>query len=138
VLGGNEFGEIGRPAAAMSFDLTKVDDATDWVEVSAGGTHTDPAYAGSHTCARKSDGRVFCFGSNGRGQLGDGTTDPRDTPGEVLGELRFTQIEAGFLHACAIAENGVVYCWGHGGNRQNGAPTYIDLTQPTAVALPPL
>ena len=33
-----------------------------------------------HTCARKSDGRVLCFGSNDHGQLGDGTTEGGTVP----------------------------------------------------------
>jgi alpha-tubulin suppressor-like RCC1 family protein len=42
------------------------------------------ASAGSHTCAR--DGvRVWCWGWNMHGQLGDGTTTDRPTPSIVVG-----------------------------------------------------
>ncbi len=38
----------------------------------------------SHVCALMNDGRVRCAGRNGYGQLGDGTTFYRATPGLVL------------------------------------------------------
>ena len=36
-----------------------------------------------HTCARKTDGTLWCWGYNGYGQLGDGTTANRTTPVQV-------------------------------------------------------
>jgi alpha-tubulin suppressor-like RCC1 family protein len=36
-----------------------------------------------HTCARLLDNTVRCWGGNGSGQLGDGTTESRQAPGEV-------------------------------------------------------
>ena len=50
--------------------------ATNRATVSAGGYHT---------CARKTNGRLFCWGSDGLGQLGDSTTFAnRPTPVEVF------------------------------------------------------
>jgi alpha-tubulin suppressor-like RCC1 family protein len=135
--GGNPAGEVGREAAMASLDLTRVDDATDWADVTAGGGGPDGGLHLGFTCARKIDGRLFCFGANDDSQLGDGTTVSRHTLVEVLGDLRFRAMDAGFYHVCAIAENGVVHCWGDGGNRQNGASAgYVDLPQPTAIAIP--
>lgn len=43
------------------------------------------AIGGSHYLALRSDGTIFAWGKNDKGQLGDGTTDDSDTPVEVLG-----------------------------------------------------
>ncbi len=54
---------------------TKVEGVTNAVEVAVGG---------SHACARTADGRLLCWGENGMGQLGDGTTKDRDVPRPVV------------------------------------------------------
>jgi alpha-tubulin suppressor-like RCC1 family protein len=41
------------------------------------------ARGNGHTCARRTDGTLHCWGFNGSGQLGDGTTDDRTAPTPV-------------------------------------------------------
>jgi alpha-tubulin suppressor-like RCC1 family protein len=65
-----------------------------------------------HTCAQTSDGSVWCWGSNGLGQLGDGTTTERTTPVKVVGLTDATAITAGAAHSCALTKAGAVFCWG--------------------------
>jgi hypothetical protein len=45
---------------------------------------TTVAAGGNHTCALKTNARVMCWGANGSGQLGDGTTTMRKTPVDVV------------------------------------------------------
>jgi len=40
---------------------------------------------GSHTCGRRDDGRMYCWGSNGSGQLGNGTIQDSRSASRVWG-----------------------------------------------------
>src|SRR5207253_9476887 len=53
-----------------------------WVPTSVPGLSSvaEIALGGVHTCARKTDGTLACWGQNGYGQLGDGTTLQRLSP----------------------------------------------------------
>jgi len=65
-----------------------------------------------HTCGVTSDNRVFCWGSNAYGQLGDGTTTRHLAPVAVAGTLRFRQVSAGSDHTCGVTTDNQAYCWG--------------------------
>ena len=58
------------------------------------------------------DGRVFCWGHNGYGQLGDGTNSSRRRPVPVESVESATSIAVGEFNSCAVLEGGEVRCWG--------------------------
>ncbi|MCZ7685559.1 MAG: hypothetical protein M5U28_44995 [Sandaracinaceae bacterium] len=73
-----------------------------------------------HTCARRADGAVLCWGDNQHGQLGAEPSVPptswrdmRETPQTVpgLGD-DVAQIAAGQGYTCARHRSGRVSCWG--------------------------
>lgn len=77
--GANDWGQVGNG------DTSKADVATP-VDVVGLGSDVATLSAGYiHTCAVKLDGKVFCWGGNDQGQIGDGTKDIAWTPKEVLG-----------------------------------------------------
>lgn len=62
--------------------------------------------------AVRADGKVFAWGDNSLGQLGDGTTTEHLTPQMVPGLSDIVQVDAGPDHALALTKNGEVYAWG--------------------------
>jgi alpha-tubulin suppressor-like RCC1 family protein len=71
------------------------------------------AVGDSHSCALARDGRIFCWGANDMGQLGDGTTQDRDTADiPVTGVDDAVAISAGIRFSCAVRADGSVWCWG--------------------------
>ena len=77
---------------------------------------SDPQYVtngGGDNCALVHNGGAWCWGYNGYGELGNGTTTSSNVPVAVSGlPLNLAQIAAGFEHTCALLKNGTVDCWG--------------------------
>jgi alpha-tubulin suppressor-like RCC1 family protein len=75
----------------------------------------------AHTCGRTTTNRVYCWGGNSNGQIGDGTPpgNLQLTPVQVAGSLRFRKISVGNVHSCGVATDDQAYCWG--GNRSGQA-----------------
>ncbi len=78
----------------------------------------------SHTCARKANGTVWCWGINNASQLGTGESASdvkmRNAPSQVKGLTAATAIVAGDSHSCAIVDGGQAWCWGYNGDGQLG------------------
>jgi alpha-tubulin suppressor-like RCC1 family protein len=74
----------------------------------------------AHVCARLNDGKVVCWGDNGQGQVGDGTTGKRLRPTLVAALAKAEQIAVGNEHSCARIAGGTVTCWGSNSDGQLG------------------
>jgi alpha-tubulin suppressor-like RCC1 family protein len=93
------------------------------------------AAAGLHTCARMSDGTLWCWGANYEGQLGDGTTVDSPTPVQVtaLGSS-VRQVSASPRgHTCAALADGTAWCWGLNDEGQLGNGTTESSLAPVQV-----
>jgi alpha-tubulin suppressor-like RCC1 family protein len=98
----------------------------DFVEISAGG---------HHTCARKLNNTVYCWGIDDKGQSARWTMKTcasgvvcvdrptlvnRYSPATGSTPLLATTIESGYGHSCVVDPNQDAYCWGDGNNGQVG------------------
>ena len=84
------------------------------------------AVGAGHTCVLVEGGRLFCWGSNSYGQLGNGAYtldfEINATPREVVGiggEVVF--LASGGDHICTVTVSDAVYCWGSNDYGQIGA-----------------
>jgi alpha-tubulin suppressor-like RCC1 family protein len=92
------------------------------------------AAGGGDTCARSAAGAVKCWGYNGYGELGDGTTTNRLVPTTIAGLTGVTAISTGTQHTCAVLAGATVKCWGRNAFGEVGDGTTTNRFVPTAVA----
>ena len=72
-----------------------------------------PGY--NHSCGVTTDNRVFCWGYNRYGQVGDSSTGwKRFKPSQVAGTRQYRQVDAGRDFTCAVTTGNRAFCWGYG------------------------
>ena len=94
----------------------------------AGGvtTWTSVTLGDDHACGRQASGRVWCWGADSNGQVGNGSPgSDRLAPVTLAGGATdWTVLDAGGHGVCARITTGRAYCWGEDDSGQlgNGAP----------------
>lgn len=86
-------------------------------------------------CGLNSSNQAYCWGENGNGQLGIGTTGGTASPPvAVAGGHTFKQLGGASYTMCGITMSGTLYCWGQNLNGQLGDGTNLDKDTPTQVS----
>ncbi|MBI3960814.1 MAG: RCC1 repeat-containing protein, partial [Chloroflexi bacterium] len=128
--GDNYSGQLGDGTSGY---LTSKSSPVDVVGLSAGVAGI--AAGGRGTCALITGGGVKCWGENGYGQLGDGSTTNRSAPVDVTGlGSGATVVAVGGTHTCAITTTGEVKCWGWNFGGQLGDGSTQDRSSPADVS----
>ena len=141
--GANENGELGN--AAMLGSASPPDQPSAVQVMKSGGAPltgiVEIAASYNHTCGRDDAGGVWCWGGNGSGTLGDGTTTNRSVAAPVLvaaGGASFTGATqlavGGGGMSCARKSNNDVWCWGLNSDGEFGDGTKNNHTSPVMVA----
>lgn len=79
---------------------------TDWGNLIAMGVN--------HTCVTKTDKKVYCWGRNDVGQIGNGTNTPiKNVPTQVGTDTDWRKVETGIFHTCATKTDGTLWCAGN-------------------------
>lgn len=87
-----------------------------------------------HKCVLTMDYKIFCWGNNQFGQLGDGTTNTRSSPVNIPMEgTKFDDVFANNRNTCAIDDRKKVYCWGENyyGSIGDGKDPIFRISNPT-------
>ena len=126
--GYNKSGQLGNGSSSSML-------ATPPVAVTGLSNATALSAGSDFACALLSSGSVECWGYNGSGQLGNGTTStsPNPTPVSVTGLSNAIAISAGSDFACALLSNGSVECWGDNVFGQLGDGTVVTSSIPVPV-----
>ena len=122
--GRNNFGQLGIGNTANAGDAAA--EMGDTLIAANLGTYLVSRTVSSgylHTCAILNNSLVKCWGYNGYGNLGIGTTTVVGTAAAQMGDtLAYTslgtgraakQLAAGRDHTCVILDNDLVKCWGY-------------------------
>lgn len=127
--GGNSSNQLGKDDTADVIDDVDglVNNDTDWESVYPGNLTT---------CAKKTNGLIYCFGSNFAGMLGRNSSDSGSfaTPVAIAGS--YDTMAIGSSHACAISATSThrLYCWGSGSSGIHGLASGAYKIAPTLVA----
>ncbi len=110
--GRNNNGQLGDGTTETRLSAVDVSDFPSGVQVVELGR--------SHTCVLTVQGGVKCWGYNEYGELGDGTTEFRSSPVDVLSLQSGMKDLVGEDQSCALTTQGGIKCWGYGINGQLG------------------
>jgi len=131
-IGDNE-SFVNRPNKILPFELTSCFSLTEGDKI------TLLSLGDSHSSALSSNGRVFTWGGNQSGELGDGSTDQKNIPTEITtkfslsDEDKIISISLGATHSSALSSKGKVFTWGWNKYGQLGNDSVNDQIVPTEI-----
>jgi len=127
----NEHGQLGDSIGVGTLagrsTPTRVGVSTNWISVSAGGFST---------LAVDRAGRLWSWGNNNSGQLGNGTTIRSYHPVEIVIPHNPRIIAMGGSHAVVLMTNGQLWAWGNNNSGRLGDNTTTNRHAPVIIASP--
>ncbi len=87
-----------------------------------------------HTMIVTNEGSLWATGYNGSGQLGDGTTENRYLPVEVMRDVAFVSAES--VHTMVIRNDGTLWAFGKRRDGRLGDGELVGFARPVRILLP--
>jgi hypothetical protein len=111
--GDNFWGQTGTGLTAAAVPQpTAVSTSERFTQLSAGGGPNAGTFWGGVTCGRTDAGRIWCWGDNSSGVLGDRSLQRSNVPVLIQTDQTFASVEVGRNNACALTFAGALWCWG--------------------------
>lgn len=126
----NPSGILGNGTTNASTVITEIEGNRTYIQMSCSVNHAAAIEAGTN--------KLYVWGNNSSGQLGDGTTTNRLSPTLVASDKQFSSVKCG--DHCTIAvekDTNDIYVWGNQADYRLGTGTSIgNLLTPTKITLP--
>ena len=87
-----------------------------------------------HALALTEDGKIYSWGYNQYGQLGDGGDQDKNKPLEIKGLDNIEDIAAGNFHSLALGKNDLIYSWGYNEYGELGDGSAINRNKPVVIS----
>lgn len=126
-MGNNDSGEVGDPKVPVGSLTNRPTLVASNVTAIAGGFE--------HSLFIKSNGSLWAMGNNNYGQLGNGTFNNTNQPGQIVA-AGVTAIAAGDEHSVFLESDGSLWGMGESFVGQLGIPATVDFTNPVQIVGP--
>lgn len=123
--GFNSAGQLGDNSTTnKSSPVQTISGGTNWIKLVASDD-------GAISSGIKTDGTLWLWGCNDRGQIGNDSTTNRSSPVQTIsGGGNWTSISLGSRNAGAIKTDGTLWMWGYGSRGVNGNQSNVHQSSP--------
>jgi alpha-tubulin suppressor-like RCC1 family protein len=131
--GYNANGQLGMNNTTQYSSPIQVGALTTWKKIAP--CHPDVSY---HTLGTTTDGKLYAWGYNGLGQLGQGNTTQRNSPVQVGALTTWSEPSAGSHNngngsSAAVKTDGTLWTWGQNDVSQLGLGNTTNYSSPVQV-----
>ena len=85
----------------------------------------------NHVLALDTDGNLYAWGTNSKGELGDGTTNFSSSPIQIMSDKKFIDVAATYDSSMALDNEGNLWVWGYNSYGQFGTGSKNQISIPT-------